>query len=105
MFHVIVFTLLCTYAATLACKLKMQCFAFSLPIVLVPPLTLVVVYINCENIVPMDIFIPSGMMCPKFDIDDLKYTVAIAALLWLSSVTITWYIWIQRNDRMAKIER
>ena len=104
-FHVIIFTFLCTYASTLACKLKMQLFAFSLPIVMVAPLTLVMLYLKCDNIIVMDGFIWSDIQCPTIEMNTYKYTIAIAALLWFSCLSITWYIWIPRNERMAKIER
>lgn len=104
-FHVIFLTLLCSYASTLACKLKMQLFAFSLPIVMVAPLTLVILFLKCDNIIFMDGFIWSDIQCPTIEMDSLKYIITIAALLWFSCLSITWYIWIPKNERMAKSER
>ncbi|XP_052098286.1 uncharacterized protein LOC127733063 [Mytilus californianus] len=97
--------IICTYLAGLACKLHMQKAAFALPLTLAPPLTLVVVFLQCSyQFLPAHWHI-GGWFCPKLDLYSLLIPLICAVLLWLSySITVS-HIWFPQCERMAKIEK
>ncbi|KAH9515260.1 hypothetical protein Btru_014017 [Bulinus truncatus] len=97
--------ILCTYLSGLACKLHMQKTAFALPLVLSPPASLVLVYLQCRYE-----FIPrhwhsGSWFCPHYDIENLIQPIAVAGTLWLSYCIIVSHIWFPKSERMAKIEK
>ena len=97
--------IVCTYLAGMACKLHMQRMSFSLPLLLSPPVSLGVVYLQCR----FD-FLPSywhaGVWaCPRLDFTSLVIPTGCACALWISYCLITSHIWFPKCERMAKIER
>ncbi|KAK3099019.1 hypothetical protein FSP39_025327 [Pinctada imbricata] len=97
--------IICTYLAGLACKLHMQRMAFALPLTLAPPLSLAVIYFQCEYH-----FLPAhwhmgGWFCPERSLMELLVPLICALLLWLSYCITVSHIWFPQSERMAKIEK
>ncbi|XP_041366849.1 chitin synthase chs-2-like [Gigantopelta aegis] len=97
--------IICTYLAGLACKLHMQRMSFALPLLLSPPVSLGVVYLQCRYA-----FLPSHWhdgewACPRLDLIPLVIPLGCAGALWISYCLITSHIWFPKCERMAKIER
>ncbi|KAH3835621.1 hypothetical protein DPMN_108977, partial [Dreissena polymorpha] len=94
-----------TYLSGLACKLHMQRVAFSLSIILAPPLALTIVYLQCTFQ-----FLPAhwhmgGWFCPSGGFKDLIAPIVCAAALWISYIITTSHIWFPQSERMAKLEK
>lgn len=94
-----------TYLSGLACKLHMQRVAFSLSITLAPPVTLVVIYLQCHFE-----FLPAhwhmgGWFCSEENIKDLLIPLACALALWVSYAITVSHIWFPQSERMAKLEK
>lgn len=94
-----------TYLSGLACKLHMQRVAFSLSIILAPPVTLAVVYLQCRFE-----FLPAhwhmgGWFCPDEAIEELFIPLACALALWISYGITASHIWFPQSERMAKLEK
>jgi len=98
-------TIVITYMSGLACKLHMQRVAFSLSIMLAPPVTLAFVYLQCSYQ-----FLPAhwhmgGWFCPSGSLETLVVPMICGAALWLSYAIITSHIWFPQSERMAKLEK
>nr|KAG5697370.1 hypothetical protein BaRGS_004096 [Batillaria attramentaria] len=94
-----------TYLASLACKLHMQKTAFALPLLLSPPASLAVVYLQCRYE-----FLPTHWhmgwwFCPSIEVSDLVIPLSCAGALWISYCLIVSHVWFPRSERMAKVER
>lgn len=94
-----------TYLSGLACKLHMQRVAFSLSIILAPPLSLAVIYLQCHFE-----FLPAhwhmgGWFCSGDTIQDLLIPLACALALWISYAITVSHIWFPQSERMAKLEK
>lgn len=94
-----------TYLSGLACKLHMQRVAFSLSIILAPPLSLVIIFLQCRYQ-----FLPAhwhmgGWFCPGDKFDDLMLPLICALVLWISYAITTSHIWFPQSERMAKLEK
>ena len=97
--------ILISYLSGLVCKLHMQKMAFSLPIILAPPISLTVVYLQCTFE-----FIPAhwhmgGWFCVGDSLQELMIPLICAAVLWFSYIIITGHIWFPQSERMAKLEK
>lgn len=96
---------ICTYLAGLACKLHMQRAAFALPLILAPPASLAVVFLQCQYQ-----FLPAhwhlgGWFCGTYDLETMLVPLICAFLVWMSySITVS-HIWFPQSERMAKIEK
>lgn len=98
-------TMLVTYLASLACKLHMQKAAFALPLMLSPPVSLAIVYLQCHfHFLPTHWHMGTWY-CPAMDWHDLIMPVACAAALWMSYCLIVSHIWFPKSERMAKVEK
>ncbi|XP_052806627.1 chitin synthase chs-2-like [Mya arenaria] len=101
----------CSFAisqlASLACRLSMQQFSFALPLILTPPLsTIAVVRLSCNNFLESTQYkVGINLTCSMPEDDQLKLFIASEALAWIAVITLTWYIWVPRVERMAKLER
>ena len=104
--NVAVASMMCSYAATLACKLYMQRLAFALPLVLISPLTIAIIVLECNNILPFDglLLISSTHPC-AMDLGSLTIPMTSAALLFINIMLLTYYLWCPKTERMAKLER
>lgn len=94
-----------TYLSGLACKLHMQRVAFSLSVILAPPITLTIIYLQCHLR-----FLPAhwhmgGWFCPGYSFHELMIPLLCAAALWISYVITTSHIWFPQSERMAKLEK
>ncbi|PVD20013.1 hypothetical protein C0Q70_20507 [Pomacea canaliculata] len=98
-------TMLVTYLASLACKLHMQKAAFALPLMLSPPVSLAIVYLQCHfHFLPTHWHMGTWY-CPAMEWQDLIMPVACAAALWMSYCLIVSHIWFPKSERMAKVEK
>ena len=92
-----------TYCGSLACKMCMQLFGFSLPLILTTPLTTTVVVLQC-----MYQFLPTGVFVwISYEEEGNRWILDLAWLLvlWLSELFITSHIWFPNNGRMEKTDR
>ncbi|KAK7010869.1 Chitin synthase class 2 [Biomphalaria glabrata] len=97
--------ILCTYLSGLACKLHMQKTAFALPLVLSPPASLVLVYLQCRYEFLPRHWHSGAWFCPDTSIENLIEPIAVSGTLWLSYCIIVSHIWFPKSERMAKIEK
>ena len=98
-------SLLVTYLATLACKLHMQKTAFALPLLLSPPASLAVVYLQCRyEFHPVDWHM-GVWLCPAVDVESLLLPLSCAGALWVSYCLVVSHVWFPRSERMAKVEK
>ena len=105
MYLQIVSGIVITYLSGLACKLHMQRVAFSLSVILAPPLTLGFIYLQCQIR-----FLPAhwhmgGWFCPGDSLQELMIPLICAGALWISYVITTSHIWFPQSERMAKLEK
>ncbi|CAL1533661.1 unnamed protein product [Lymnaea stagnalis] len=97
--------ILVTYLSGLACKLHMQKTAFAFPLILSPPVSLVVVYLQCRyEFLPVS-WHSGTWLCPNLQIESLIQPIAVSGALWLSYCIIVSHIWFPKSERMAKIEK
>ncbi|GFO36900.1 chitin synthase [Plakobranchus ocellatus] len=97
--------ILCTYLGSLACKLQMQRAAFAFPLILSPPASLAVVYLQCQyEFLPMS-WNTGAWYCPELTFKELLEPCVAAFLLWISYCVIVSQIWFPKVERMAKIEK
>lgn len=98
--------IVCTYLAGLACKLHMQRTAFSLPLVIGPAVSLLLIFFQCEfDFLPI-YWHTGGWFCPKStDLYSLMIPIICAILVWLSYCITVSHIWFPQSERMAKIEK
>lgn len=98
--------IVCTYLAGLACKLHMQRTAFSLPLVIGPAVSLLLIFFQCEfDFLPI-YWHTGGWFCPKStDLYTLMIPIICAILVWLSYCITVSHIWFPQSERMAKIEK
>lgn len=98
-------SILITYLSGLACKLHMQRVAFSLSIVLAPPVSLAVVYLQCSYEFLPTYWHTGGWFCPGDSIQQLLSPLVCSFVLWISYIITTSHIWQPQNERMAKLEK
>ncbi|XP_062590686.1 chitin synthase chs-2-like [Saccostrea cucullata] len=99
----LVATTLMSYFGGLACKLCMQLFGFTLPIILATPITFGLVLVQqFTEYLPSYVYV---WVCPETDGDLRKFHLLWLGVLWISQLITTAHIWSPRNGRMAKIER
>ncbi|XP_021346055.1 uncharacterized protein LOC110445656 [Mizuhopecten yessoensis] len=97
--------IICTYLAGLACKLHMQRTAFALPLIIAPPVSLAVIFLQCQYH-----FLPAhwhlgGWFCGRYELETMLVPLICSFLLWLSySITVS-HIWFPQSERMAKLEK
>ena len=98
-------SLLVTYLASLACKLHMQKTAFALPLLLSPPASLAVAYLQCRyEFLPGDWHM--GLwLCPSLEVGELLLPLCCAGALWVSYCLVVSHVWFPRSERMAKVEK
>lgn len=92
-----------SYIGSLACKLCMQIFGFSIPIFLATPATLAIILIQCYTK-----FIPSYLyiwLCPESEGDVRLFHLMWLGVLWVSQIILTVHIWFPKCGRMSKIDR
>ncbi|XP_076101725.1 chitin synthase chs-2-like [Mytilus galloprovincialis] len=100
--HLIASTLM-SYFGSLACKLCMQTFGFTIPLFLATPATLGLILAQSYTQ-----FIPSYFyvwICPEMEGNIRLYHLLWFGVLWISQVIVTAHIWSPKNGRMAKIDR
>ena len=92
-----------TYCGTTACRMCMQLFGFSLPLILTTPLSVAIVILQC-----MFEFLPTGVyVWISYEEEGNLWILHLAWLLvlWLSEIFITSHIWFPHNGRMEKADR
>ncbi|KAJ8307221.1 hypothetical protein KUTeg_015305 [Tegillarca granosa] len=93
------------YVANTACKLQLQKFCFSLPLILSTPLAVLLVLYHCENTYLNDFFL-EARECSTFWQKDLTKLHVISGFLWLISLYwISRHIWFPSQRRLVKVER
>ncbi|XP_052796132.1 chitin synthase chs-2-like [Mya arenaria] len=98
-------SLVISQSALLACRLSMQQFSFALPLILTPPLsTIAVVRLSCNNFLESIQYIVGTDLTCSLPVD-YQFFITSGALAWIAVITLTWYIWVPRVERMAKQER
>ncbi|XP_052793269.1 chitin synthase chs-2-like [Mya arenaria] len=103
--------LTCSFAisqlALLACRLSMQQFSFALPLILTPLLSIIaVVSLSCNNFLEStQITVGIDLTCSMPEDNERNIFIASGALAWIAVIALTWYIWVPRVERMAKLER
>ncbi|XP_052804081.1 chitin synthase chs-2-like isoform X1 [Mya arenaria] len=101
----------CSFAisklASLSCRLSMQQFSFALPLIFTPLLSIIaVVSLSCNNFLESTQYMVGiSLTCAMPEENQLKIFIASGALAWIAVITLTWYIWVPRVERMAKRER
>ncbi|KAK3096905.1 hypothetical protein FSP39_004615 [Pinctada imbricata] len=94
---------LLSYFGSLACKLCMQTYGFTVPLFLATPITLGLVLAQCyTNFIPSYLYI---WLCPESSGDLRLFHLLWLCVLWISQLIVTGHIWSPKNGRMAKIER
>ena len=96
-------SLLLSYFGSLACKLCMQIYGFTIPLFLATPITLGLVLAQCYTD-----FIPSYLyiwLCPESTGDLRLFHLLWLCVLWISQLIVTGHVWSPKNGRMAKIDR
>ena len=92
-----------TYCGSTACKMCMQLFGFSLPLILTTPLSIAVVILQC-----LYEFLPTGVFVwVSYEEEGNLWILHLVWLvvLWLSELFIVSHIWFPCNGRMEKAER
>ncbi|XP_052791807.1 chitin synthase chs-2-like [Mya arenaria] len=100
----------CSFAisqlALLACRLSMQQFSFALPLILTPLLSIIAVSLSCNNFLEStQITVGIDLTCSMPEGNERNIFIASGALAWIAVIALTWYIWVPRVERMAKLER
>ncbi|KAL3886859.1 hypothetical protein ACJMK2_026821 [Sinanodonta woodiana] len=96
-------SILCAYFGGLACQLQMQIVSFCIPLLLVTPLTLFIVFQKCNaGLGALDLRI-LDFLCPAAEMDKLLLPVVCGSCLWMSLVFLTYHVWLPRCNRMAKM--
>ncbi|ESO85384.1 hypothetical protein LOTGIDRAFT_154879 [Lottia gigantea] len=91
------------YIGGLACKLDMQIISFSLSLVLVTPLTIVAIVLDCEyksisKLMEVKVCTEEGLSGPSTDL--------VVGVAWsLSLMGIPRHFWFPRQERLPKHER
>ncbi|KAL5005076.1 hypothetical protein ScPMuIL_018532 [Solemya velum] len=98
-------SLVCSYAALLACKLQMQRFSFSLALILVAPVTISLLLLQCHYDIKGYIWFTDELECSNMTLDKQMWVLVAGGCLWVSIILLTYGIWIPRCERMAKAER
>ncbi|GFO36896.1 chitin synthase [Plakobranchus ocellatus] len=96
--------ILCTYLGSLACKLQMQRAAFAFPLLLSPPISLAIVYLQCQFEFLPSHWVSGIWFCPDLDSENLIQSIATAVTLWISYCTVVSHVWFPQMERMAKTE-
>ncbi|GFN76984.1 chitin synthase [Plakobranchus ocellatus] len=97
--------ILCTYFGSLACKLRMQRAAFAFPLVLSSPVSLAIVYLQCQYELLQEKWNTGAWYCPELSLKELLEPTVVASILWISYCVIASQIWFPKAERMAKTER
>ena len=96
--------LVMSYCARTACKMCMQIFGFSLPLILSTPVSAAVIVLQC-----LFQFLPTGgvfvWVCQEKDGDLWILHLVWLVVLWLSELFIVSYIWFPNSCRMEKADR
>ena len=95
--------LVMTYCASTACKMCMQIFGFSLPLILSTPVSATVIVLQC-----MYRFLPTGVfvwVCQEEDGDLWVLHLVWLVVLWLSELFVVSHIWFPNSCRMEKTDR
>lgn len=102
----LVLPLIFSYVAELACRLQMQIVSFSIPLVLVPVLTFILVHFACVNDGIEKAFTSLHLSVACRRDDEISILQIITGCLMLfSSLLLTRYIWKPNVERMAKSEK
>ncbi|GAB1605228.1 chitin synthase chs-1 [Argonauta hians] len=102
----IVSGIICCYLAGMACKLHMQKMGFSLPLILITPVSVGINIAQCtHNIIPSYLF-KEKWSCFKIEIPGETLTpILLLGLLFISILIITNHIWVPGSERMSQIKR
>ncbi|KAK3585091.1 hypothetical protein CHS0354_004281 [Potamilus streckersoni] len=96
-------SILCTHFSGLACQVRMQIFSFCIPLLLVTPLTLFIVFQKCNagfgSLDPQIL----EFLCPIAEMERLQLPIVCGSFLWLSLLFLTYHTWLPRCERMAKM--
>lgn len=94
------------YVAYTACKLQLQKFCFSFPLILSTPLAVLLVVFDCEYKF-LEVISTEDRACSKdFWPNDLTKLHIIPGVLWF--ISLYWigrHIWFPNQKRLAKVER
>nr|AHX26704.1 chitin synthase [Owenia fusiformis] len=92
------------YFGSLACKLCMQHFSFSVPLALSTPVTFVVLWLQCHTtpVLPEN---PYTWVCSEMSGVIFSWHMIAAALWWISQLIIAGHIWFPQAGRLEATER
>ncbi|XP_052792125.1 chitin synthase chs-2-like [Mya arenaria] len=94
---------LTTYFGSTACKLCMQLMGFSLPLMLILPVSVAFIVLQCVyQFLPTGVFIWVGVETGS---NTWILHLAWLGVVWLSEVYIVSHIWFPSNGRMERIDR
>lgn len=100
--HLIAGTLM-SYFGSLACKLCMQTFGFTIPLFLATPVTLgIIIAQSYTQFIRSHFYI---WICPEMGGSIRLFHLLWLGVLWCSQIIVTAHIWSPKNGRMAKIDR
>lgn len=101
-FRLVVFSGIFPYFSALACHCRMQIFSFSLPLATIPILTWVLVYLAHVNDQVKKMF-EVLLFSVVYEDSYMSQRTVIGIALWVSLISLTWYIWRPDARRMAEI--
>ena len=101
--------IICYYFATLACKLMMQRFCFCLPLYLAPVATVIVIYLQCDNqlpLLPTTAGLQFEFVCHFDSGFENSGWFVFGGCLWLASALwVTGHVWFPKEERLALLEK
>ncbi|XP_014772462.1 chitin synthase chs-1 [Octopus bimaculoides] len=102
----IVSGLICCYLAGMACKLHMQKIGFSLPLILVTPVSVGLNIAQCTKKIVPDNLVTEKWACFKMEIPgEILTPILMMGLLFVSIIIITNHIWMPSSERMSQIKK
>ena len=95
------------FIASLACKLRMQKFGFSLPLLLATPVTIIILVCQCHldflNSKSYFWLCPDGIKTETVNASYWQFMLCFA--VWLSQMITAGHIWTPKQERLASLEK
>lgn len=102
----IVSGLICCYLAGMACKLHMQKIGFSLPLILVTPVSVGLNIAQCTKRIVPDNLVTEKWACFKMEIPgEILTPILMMVLLFVSVIIITNHVWLPNSERMSQLKK
>ncbi|KAL5005182.1 hypothetical protein ScPMuIL_018638 [Solemya velum] len=86
-------------------KWTLSRFSFSLALLLVAPVTILLLLLQCHYDVREYTWFTDELECSNMTLDKQMWVLVAGGCLWLSIILLTYGVWIPRCERMAKAER